>query len=76
MLKLLLKKDKDHVADDQGSHSWISNHMPSNVCDKITYPFPHFNDATAEVSEWVIHFIHTLEWMWLPIYPGIKVIPR
>ena len=37
--------------------AWIDNHMPSKVWDKITYPFPNFNDATVEVSEWISNFI-------------------
>ena len=31
--------------------------MPGKVWDKITYPFPNFNDATAKVCDWVSHFI-------------------
>ena len=37
--------------------AWISNNMPSKVCDKITYPFPNFNGCTVEVWEWIINFI-------------------
>ena len=33
--------------------AWISNHMPGNMWDKITYPFPNFNNATVEVWEWI-----------------------
>ena len=29
--------------------AWISNHMPSNMWDEITYPFLNFNGATVEV---------------------------
>ena len=29
--------------------AWISNNMPSNVWDEITYPFLIFNGATVEV---------------------------
>ena len=29
--------------------AWISNYMPSNVWDEITYPFLNFNGATVEV---------------------------
>ena len=29
--------------------AWISNHMPCNVWDKITYPFLNFNGCTVEV---------------------------
>ena len=39
----------------------ISNHMPSKMWDKVTYPFPNFNGATVEVWEWkrnsITHFI-------------------
>ena len=31
--------------------AWISNHMPSEVSDEITYPFPNFNGTTVEVWE-------------------------
>ena len=37
--------------------AWISNHMPSKVCDRITYPFPNFNSCTIEVLEWMNNFI-------------------
>ena len=36
--------------------AWISNPMPSKGCDEITYPFPNFNGATVEVSEWISNF--------------------
>ena len=29
--------------------AWISNHMPSNMWDEITYPFLNFNGCTVEV---------------------------
>ena len=29
--------------------AWISNHMPSEVWDEISYPFLNFNGATVEV---------------------------
>ena len=29
--------------------AWISDHMPSKVCDEITYPFLNFNGCTIEV---------------------------
>ena len=29
--------------------AWISNHMPCNVWDEITYPFLNFNRCTVEV---------------------------
>ena len=37
--------------------AWKSNHMPSEVWDGITYPFPNFNSATIEVWEWIGNFI-------------------
>ena len=37
--------------------AWISNHTPSKVWNKITYPFPNFNGATIEVWEWMNNFI-------------------
>ena len=37
--------------------AWASNHMPSKVWDEITYPFPNFNGATAEVWEWISNLI-------------------
>ena len=40
----------------------ISNHMPSKVWDKITYPLPNFNGCTIEVWEWICSFIqHILD---------------
>ena len=33
----------------------ISNHIPSNVCDEITYPFPNLH--AIEVWEWIIILI-------------------
>ena len=37
--------------------SIISNHMPNNVWDEITYPLPNFNGATVEVWKWISNFI-------------------
>ena len=28
-------------------------HMPSNVWDEITYPFPNFNGCTVKVWDWL-----------------------
>ena len=39
------------------AEAWISNHWPSEMWDKITYPFPNFNGATVEVWEWISNFI-------------------
>ena len=44
---------------------WISNHMPSNVWDKIVYPFPNFNGCTVEVWQWLVIFSHTLQCVYL-----------
>ena len=37
--------------------AWICNHMPSEVWDEITYPFPNFDDATVEVWQWINDFV-------------------
>ena len=37
--------------------AWISTHMPSEVWDEMTYPFPDLNGCTVEVWEMIIHFI-------------------
>ena len=37
--------------------AWISNYMPRNVWDKISYPFLNFNSATVEVKELIRNFI-------------------
>ena len=40
----------------------ISNQIPSEVWDGITYPFPNFNSATVETREWISNFIsHFIE---------------
>ena len=48
--------------------SWICNHMPSKVCDEITYPFPNVNCATVEVRGWISNFISYLS-LEIIIYP-------
>ena len=35
----------------------MNNCIPSNVQDKVSYPFPNFNGAAVEVLEWIINFI-------------------
>ena len=35
----------------------MSNHMPSQMQDEITYPFPNFNGVTAEGLEWINNYI-------------------
>ena len=37
--------------------AWISYHTLSKVWDEITYPFPNFSIATAEVWEWISNLI-------------------
>ena len=37
--------------------AWISNHLPGEVWDEFTYPFPNFNGRTVEVWEWIRNFI-------------------
>ena len=39
---------------------WISNHMPSTMCDEITYLFPNFNRATVEGWEGVTIFFYIM----------------
>ena len=46
--------------------------------DEITLPFPNFNDAAAEVWEWINNSPHTLLGVWLLIHvskmdPGDRV---
>ena len=31
--------------------AWMSNHMPSKVCDEITYSFPNFNGSLG-IDKW------------------------
>ena len=44
--------------------SHASNHMPSQVWNKITYPFPSFNCAAIEVcdriSNSILHFMEVI----------------
>ena len=35
----------------------ISNYIPGEVWDEITYPFLNFNGRTVEVKEWISNFI-------------------
>ena len=37
--------------------TWIGNHTPSKVCDKITYLVPNFKRCTVGVREWKGNFI-------------------
>ena len=47
---------------------WISNRMPNNVWDEITYPFSNFNDCTFQVWKRKTH-------TFLDIFkPGSKLI--
>ena len=36
---------------------WIINNMFSKVRDEITYPFPHFNECTVIVRNWINNLI-------------------
>ena len=36
--------------------AWLTNHMPSKVCDEVTYPFPNLSDTTVEVWELISNF--------------------
>ena len=35
--------------------TWLNNHIPSKVLDKISYPFPNFIGRTVEVCGWIIN---------------------
>ena len=37
--------------------TWIDNHIPNEVWDEITYPFPDSNDCAVEVWECISNFI-------------------
>ena len=37
--------------------AWINDHIPSEVWDENTYPFPNFNDAAVEGYGWINNFI-------------------
>ena len=41
---------------------WVDNYMPCKVWNEITYPFPNFKGATAEVRGWTSNF--TLNFCW------------
>ena len=45
------------ILTQQRYQAWMNNHMPNEVWDEITYPFPNFNGWTVEVWEWIINFI-------------------
>ena len=55
---------------------WIStsNHLLSNMWDKITYPFPNFNGCTVEIWEWISNIIPQFM-MDVIMHAGIKVNP-
>ena len=36
--------------------AWIKNHMPSKICNVITYPFPNLSGGAAEVWKWRSNF--------------------
>ena len=50
--------------------------MHNKVWDNITYPFPNFNGATAEVWEWISNLIlHlTMDVITYPFHAGLKLI--
>ena len=37
--------------------TWLSNHLPCQLWDENTYPFPNFNDCIVEVWEWISYFL-------------------
>ena len=52
--------------------AWISSYMPSELWEKISYPFPNFNDCTDEV--WNGSFHHILcKWCHFISLPGSKL---
>ena len=52
-----------------------SNHMPREVWDQITYPFPNFNGATVEVCEYISNFVlHTIIGRSYLFMLGLKLI--
>ena len=55
--------------------AWVSNHMFNKMWDKITYPFPNFNDCTVEVWEWISNFTPQITGLWLLIHAAIEVKP-
>ena len=55
--------------------TWISNHMPDEIWDAITYPFPNLNGAAVDVLEWISNFIPHLIVDVMLIHAGIKVYP-
>ena len=42
---------------------WIANHMRSEVCGEITYPFPKFKRGTVAVMERIINFMLGLKFI-------------
>ena len=55
--------------------AWMRYHMSNKVWDKLTYPFPNFNDGIFDVWEWISNLTITLWCMWLLIHDMIKVVP-
>ena len=51
--------------------AWMSNHMLSNVWDKITYPFLKFNVQPFTLGKGLVMSSHFI--MGVVIYPRIKV---
>ena len=52
----------------------MSNHMPGNAKEEITYPFPNFSGETVEVWQRISNFIP--HYMIFVIHAGIKVYQR
>ena len=47
--------------------------MPSKMWHEIIYPFPNFNSATVEVSEWIDNFI--MDYLFHPaLYNGCNYL--
>ena len=44
-----LLRDPEMVILVNNIFIWISNHIPGNMGDEITYPFLNFNGTTVEV---------------------------
>ena len=53
----------------------ISNYIHYKVWHEITVPLRNFSNATVEVWEWIVNFIHNRLGLWLLILTGIKVNP-
>ena len=53
--------------------AWICNHMPINMWNKITYPFPHFNDLSYLGKEFnYLCHVNVGEWHKMEIYVSVS----